>query len=67
MARKTFREQVLEGIPATLPPKPSLNPEVNHAPRRKQVLDDREKAEISAVAKIEANFVRRFLELQRHE
>ncbi len=43
MARKTFREQVLEGIPGTLPPKPSLNPEVNHAPRRKQVLDDREK------------------------
>ena len=30
-----------------------------------RVLDDREKAEISAVAKIEANFVRRFLELQR--
>jgi F-type H+-transporting ATPase subunit epsilon len=30
-----------------------------------QVLDDRERAELSAVAKIEANFVRRFLELQR--
>jgi F-type H+-transporting ATPase subunit epsilon len=33
---------------------------------RFRVLDDREKAEISAVAKIEANFVRRFLELQKH-
>ncbi len=31
-----------------------------------QVMDEREKTELSAVAKIEANFVRRFLELQRH-
>ena len=30
------------------------------------VVDEREKTELSAVAKIEANFVRRFLELQRH-
>ncbi len=30
-----------------------------------RVLDDREKVERSAVAKIEANFVRRFLELQK--
>ena len=33
---------------------------------RFRVLDDRERAEISAVAKIEANFVRRFLELKKH-
>jgi F-type H+-transporting ATPase subunit epsilon len=31
-----------------------------------RTLDDRERTELSAVAKIEANFVRRFLELQRH-
>jgi F-type H+-transporting ATPase subunit epsilon len=31
-----------------------------------KALDDREKAIRSAMAKIEANFVRRFLEIQRH-
>ena len=31
-----------------------------------QTLDDRERTELSAVAKLEAGFVRRFLELQRH-
>lgn len=39
----TFQEQVLEGIPSVLPnPKP-YEPEINHAPKRKEILSEEEK------------------------
>ncbi|MEX2370655.1 MAG: urocanate hydratase [Bacteroidales bacterium] len=39
----SFREAVQEGIPAYLPPAPVPNPEVSHAPIRRQVLTREEK------------------------
>lgn len=39
----TFQEQILQGIPSVLPnPKP-YEVEINHAPRRKEILSDEEK------------------------
>ena len=39
----TFKEQILEGIPSVLPnPKP-YETEINHAPKRKEILSDEEK------------------------
>ncbi|MBE9575190.1 urocanate hydratase [Flavobacterium proteolyticum] len=39
----TFQEQILEGIPSVLPnPKPYEN-EINHAPKRKEILSEEEK------------------------
>ncbi|WP_284651418.1 urocanate hydratase [Flavobacterium terrisoli] len=39
----TFQEQILQGIPAVLPnPKP-YEPEINHAPKRKEILTEEEK------------------------
>lgn len=39
----TFQEQILQGIPAVLPnPKP-FEPQINHAPKRKEILSDEEK------------------------
>ncbi|WP_293894550.1 urocanate hydratase [Flavobacterium sp.] len=39
----TFQEQIQQGIPATLPnPKP-YEAEINHAPKRKEILSDEEK------------------------
>ena len=39
----TFKEQILEGIPEQLPAPKAYDAEVNHAPKRKQILNDREK------------------------
>ena len=39
----TFQEQILEGIPSVLPnPKP-YEAEINHAPKRKEILTEEEK------------------------
>jgi urocanate hydratase len=39
----TFQEQILQGIPSVLPnPKP-YEPEINHAPKRKEILSEEEK------------------------
>ena len=39
----TFQEQILEGIPSVLPnPKP-YETEINHAPKRKEILSNEEK------------------------
>ena len=39
----TFKEQVLQGIPDNLPnPKP-YDATINHAPKRKEILNDKEK------------------------
>ena len=39
----TFQEEIREGIPSSLPPKRSRDPQLSHAPRRKDVLDRGEK------------------------
>ncbi len=38
-----FKVQVLQGIPSSLPPKIALDPSVNHAPKRKDILNAEEK------------------------
>lgn len=39
----TFQEQITQGIPSVLPPKRELDPTINHAPRRKDILTASEK------------------------
>lgn len=40
---KNFQIQILEGIPAYLPTKKELDPTINHAPKRKEILTEEEK------------------------
>ncbi|MFN8577418.1 MAG: urocanate hydratase [Candidatus Sericytochromatia bacterium] len=40
---KSFKEQILEGIPNTLPELKTLRENINHAPKRKDVLNQEEK------------------------
>ena len=39
----TFKEQILEGIPKVLPQAKPYDPNINHAPKRKEILTDDEK------------------------
>ena len=39
-----FKAQILAGIPAAIPPMPEEEPGINHAPARKMLLNDAEKA-----------------------
>ena len=39
----SFKNQIKEGIPNVLPPKKELDPNVNHAPKRKDILNESEK------------------------
>lgn len=39
----TFQEQISEGIPSTLPPLQAYEPEINHAPKRRDILTQNEK------------------------
>ena len=39
----TFKEQILEGIPQELPEPQPYNPDINHAPKRKDILTPEEK------------------------
>jgi urocanate hydratase len=43
MDKMTFQKQILEGIPEYIPEKKSYNQNINHAPRRKEILTDEEK------------------------
>ncbi len=43
MKSEQFKAAILEGIPAQLPPRQVRNPELNHAPRRKDILTYEEK------------------------
>lgn len=43
MNNTTFKEQILAGIPALLPEKQPYNPNINHAPKRKDILTVEEK------------------------
>ena len=40
---KDFKQQILEGIPQVLPAPRTYDPDVNHAPRRKDILTQQEK------------------------
>jgi len=39
----TFKQQIKQGIPDTLPPKKEYDPTINHAPKRKEILTKEEK------------------------
>lgn len=39
----TFQEQILQGIPAVLPQPKPYEPQINHAPKRKEILTEEEK------------------------
>ena len=39
----SFKEEILAGIPAELPEVKPYDPEINHAPKRKDILKDEEK------------------------
>ena len=43
MTRNEFHQAILAGIPRELPPPPEYDPNVNHAPKRRDVLNQREK------------------------
>jgi urocanate hydratase len=43
MTNEQFQQAILQGIPDQLPPKKEYEPEINHAPHRKQILNDQEK------------------------
>ncbi|MBR1485485.1 MAG: urocanate hydratase [Prevotella sp.] len=38
MKEEQFRQELLTGIPSTLPPKPEYDTSINHAPKRKDIL-----------------------------
>ncbi len=40
---KSFQEEIIEGIPSQLPASKPFDPNVNHAPKRKEILTDTEK------------------------
>lgn len=39
----SFQDQIIQGIPAVLPPKKGRNPAISHAPKRKDILTPEEK------------------------
>ncbi|MBI4453798.1 urocanate hydratase [Candidatus Woesearchaeota archaeon] len=43
MSELSFQEQILQGIPEILPPQKPYNNDINHAPKRKDILTPREK------------------------
>ena len=43
MTTTEFQEQIKQGIPSVLPPKKPYNPNVSHAPKRKELLTEEEK------------------------
>ena len=43
MTLKTFKHELMEGIPNELPPAYKFNPNLNHAPKRKDSLNNEEK------------------------
>jgi len=54
----TFREQIQQGIPTELPQIKPYEPQINHAPKRKEILNEEEKklALINALRYFEPNF-----------
>ncbi len=43
MTLEDFRKEIAEGIPANIPAKRQYEKEINHAPKRKEILNDEEK------------------------
>ncbi|WP_127716951.1 urocanate hydratase [Halobacteriovorax sp. HLS] len=43
MNSQQFKETILQGIPSELPPKKEYDQSINHAPNRKQILNEKEK------------------------
>lgn len=43
MSNLSFQEEILQGIPAEIPQKQIFDPEINHAPKRKEILTKEEK------------------------
>jgi urocanate hydratase len=43
MSNLSFQEEILQGIPAEIPQKQIFDPEINHAPKRKEILSKDEK------------------------
>ncbi len=43
MTREEFQKEILAGIPKVLPKPAAYNPEINHAPKRKEILTKEEK------------------------
>lgn len=43
MSLSAFQNDILQGIPAAIPPKKAIEPSINHAPKRKAILSDEEK------------------------
>ena len=43
MRMLTFQDEILQGIPEQIPSAKEFNPEINHAPKRKQILSNEEK------------------------
>lgn len=56
----TFKEQIKQGIPTTLPPKKEYDITINHAPKRKEILTDEEK-------KLALRNALRYFDKQHHE
>ena len=40
---KPFAQEILEGIPAQIPAEKPIEPSINHAPKRKEILNVEEK------------------------
>ncbi len=43
VTKLSFKDQILEGIPSTLPQPKPYDPSINHAPKRKEILSSEEK------------------------
>ena len=48
--RMTFKEEVLQGIPAILPELKPFDPNINHAPKRKEILNDKDKKRLAVLS-----------------
>ena len=57
--KMTFQEQILQGIPSVLPNPKLYQVEINHAPKRKEILSDDEK-------KLALKNALRYFETQHH-
>jgi urocanate hydratase len=60
MTREEFQKVVLQGIPAELPSPKQYDPEINHAPKRKEILTINEK-------KLAVRNALRYFDKQHHE
>jgi len=43
MTKEEFQQLIQEGIPSELPPKKAYDSHINHAPKRKEILTEKEK------------------------